>query len=260
MIATILLIFNGAKVKQETQDVDQLLFKTESLILGGILVAMMLISCPYQFLLGCTDSPWLTNKLNFTLLQMSEISNGVIGVTASKLISVLTGMSFWANGGVVALTTFNLLYSGILRSMVIESQNTYMPIKLCLYIITNAVVGIVIWEDEVQSVGGYVCVFCLLLLGVYLVSDYNLLVGQEQVDWLVESAGGRSMRGTLAKSALIGRKSRASVLRDGKIPKIEQKSTPFNEDAGGEAEKKTVHFQSSSLPSGVTDDDSSLAC
>ena len=91
-------------------------------------------------------------------------------------------------------------------------------------------------------------------------SDYNLLVGQEQVDWLVESAGGRSMRGTLAKSALIGRKSRAPVLRDGKIPKIEQKSTPFNEDAGGEAEKKTVHFQSSSLPSGVTDDDSSLAC
>lgn len=264
MIATILLIFNGAKVKQETQDLDQLLLKTESLILGGILLAMLLISCPYQFLLGCTDSPWLTYKLNFTFLQMSEISNTVIGVTANKLISVLTGVPFWVNGGVVVLTNFNLLYSGILRSMVIESQNTYLPINFSLIIITNAVVGIVIWEDEVQSMGGYVCVFCLLLLGVYLVSDYNLLVGQEQVDWLVESAGGRSMRGTLAKSALIGRKSqalsvlikaRASVLRDGTIPKIEQKSTPFNEDAGGEVNKKTVHFQSSSLPSRVTDDD-----
>ena len=271
MIATILLIFTGAKVKPETQqDVDQLLLKTESLILGGILLSMMLISFPYQFLLGCTDSPWLTYKLNFTFLLMSEISNSVIGVTTCKLLSVLTGVSFWVNGGVVLLVNFNVAYSGIIRSVVIESQNTYLPINLCLIIILNAVVGIVIWEDEVQSVGGYGCVFCLLLLGVYLVSDYNVLVVQgERVDYLgVESAVGRSMRGSLAKSALIGRKSqvssvlikaRASVLRDGTIPKIGQNSTQFNNDAGGEVEKKSVHFQSSSLPSRVIDDDD-LSC
>ena len=258
MIATILLIFTGAKVKPETQqDVDQLLLKTESLILGGILLAMMLISFPYQFLLGCTDSPWLTYKLNFTFLLMSEISNSVIGVTTCKLLSVLTGVSFWVNVGVVLLVNFNVAYSGIIRSVVIESQNTYLPINLCLIIILNAVVGIVIWEDEVQSVGGYGCVFCLLLLGIYLVSDYNLLVVQERVDYLVESAVGRSMRGSLAKSALIGRKSqvssvlikaRASVLRDGTIPKIKENSTQFNEDAGGEVKKKLsvfnhLHFQ-----------------
>ena len=205
---------------------------------------MMLISFPYHFFLGCTDSPWLTYELNFTFLQLSEVSNSVIGVTTCKLLSVLTGVSFWVNVGVGLLVTFNVPYSGIIRSVVIKSQNTYEPINLCLIIILNAVVRIVIWEDEVQNVGGYGCVFCFLLLGVYLlVSDYNLLVGQERVDSLVESAVGRSMRGSLAKSALIGRKSqvssvlikaraRASVLRDGTIPKIKENRTQFNEDVG----------------------------
>ena len=114
----------------------------------------MLISFPYHFFLGCTDSPWLTYELNFTFLQLSEVSNSVIGVTTCKLLSVLTGVSFWVNVGVGLLVTFNVPYSGIIRSVVIKSQNTYEPINLCLIIILNAVVRIVIWEDEVQSVGG----------------------------------------------------------------------------------------------------------
>jgi len=78
LIGAALVVFTGARVIDEGEvDAEELLFKTESLIWGGILLVIHAVTFVYQFLLGCTKSSCLTQNINFVMLLLGETVAGV---------------------------------------------------------------------------------------------------------------------------------------------------------------------------------------
>ena len=192
--------------------------------------------------------------MNFIFLQIAEVSIGVLGTTSNKL-AFMGGSRLQTYIGFALTITSGLLlvYSTILRSTVIISQATFIPINLCLNIIFNGLTGIFFWSDNIRNMNGYITVYVQLLLAVYLVSPYNSVV--EESDLLLE--GG--LRHTLAnKSILIRKNATANKLyhdRDARISLLEHDAMKQNDimvmppkasflpRSSVAFEKKKVHFQ-----------------
>lgn len=64
------------------------LYKSESIALIIVFLALVVIGLPHQFLLGCTNSTFRTDKVNFVFLQISELANAVVVSSATKLLFI----------------------------------------------------------------------------------------------------------------------------------------------------------------------------
>jgi hypothetical protein len=74
------------------------------------------------------------------------------------------------------------IYEGTIEAIAVQSRIKFVPTYLCGSLLNNAVMGVIIWEDwrAVYSWTGYVAVFILLLLGVYLMSDLEFFKSGEE--------------------------------------------------------------------------------
>lgn len=247
------MVFNGPIVSNGEETLIDY-NDTMTIVWAVAICCLVALSVPYLFLLGCTNSECLTDKMNFIFLQIAEVSIGVLGTTSNKL-AFMGGSRLQTYIGFALTITSGLLlvYSTILRSTTIISQATFIPINLCLNIIFNGLTGIFFWSDNIRNMNGYITVYVQLLLAVYLVSPYNSVV--EESDLLLE--GG--LRHTLAnKSILIRKNATANKLyhdRDTRISLLEQDAMKQNDvmvmppkasflpRSSVAFEKKKVHFQ-----------------
>lgn len=172
-----MLIFVGPEVKEDPDDAKILLSQFKAQMLGGGLLVIGFVFCfPYQFLLGCTNVS-TTNRFHYFALLITEVVHAVIGNNCSKLFHLLSGTYFIVNTVIFVLAIFTVTYSGVLRSTIIMSQTDYIPLTVSANIFLNGIVGLVIWDDHIISIGGYTVLYFFFLMGVYLISDYEILPG-----------------------------------------------------------------------------------
>ena len=110
-------------------------------------------------------------------LLLTEVVHSVVGMSSSKLIPLLEGDLFIYNFVVFALVIVTITYSSILRSTLVLSQTSYLPLMTSLNIVLNGLAGFFFWDDVIINVGAYVCAYLFFVLGLYLVSDYDILPG-----------------------------------------------------------------------------------
>eukprot|EP00554_Chaetoceros_debilis_P007818 CAMPEP_0194076866 /NCGR_PEP_ID=MMETSP0149-20130528/3615_1 /TAXON_ID=122233 /ORGANISM="Chaetoceros debilis, Strain MM31A-1" /LENGTH=520 /DNA_ID=CAMNT_0038757743 /DNA_START=49 /DNA_END=1611 /DNA_ORIENTATION=+ len=179
-IATISLVFVGTEVNEEPINPADVVDSDVKIVFGGVLLCItILITFPYQFILGFTNLPCLTERVNFVLLLVTECVHAVVSTSASKLVPLLKGqwMLFSFVIALMVITIFTVWYSALLRSTFISSQTVYVPLMLSVNVVLNAIMGLIIWDDRIQNLGGYACTYLFLILGVYLMAistDYNM--------------------------------------------------------------------------------------
>jgi len=179
-IATISLVFVGTQVNEEAINPADVVDSEVKIVFGGVLLCItLLITFPYQFILGFTNLPCLTERVNFVLLLVTECVHAVVSTSASKLVPLLKGewMLFSFVIALMVITIFTVWYSALLRSTFISSQTVYVPLMLSVNVVLNAIMGLIIWDDRIQNLGGYACTYLFLILGVYLMAistDYNM--------------------------------------------------------------------------------------
>ncbi len=54
-----------------------------------------------------------------------------------------------------------------------------MPLMLSTNVILNGITGLIVWNDQIQNVGGYVCSYLFFVLGVYLITDYEIRLNKQ---------------------------------------------------------------------------------
>lgn len=159
-------------------DYDKLIFS------AFILIITFGICLPFQLILGCTKLN-TSDKVNFSILLVTEVMTSTIGNTCGKLLTLLTGTALYVNMGIFAAVAMSLAYAGVLRSTVIVSQTKYLPPLLILTILMNGISGVILWDDEIRNLGGYIIAFLLFAEGTYLIMQYNVLPDsplQDQID------------------------------------------------------------------------------
>ena len=174
MLSSIMLIFVGPKIRDEPIDAEDILSKEKAQMCGAVLLAVgFIFAFPYQFILGCTNAP-NSDRVIFVCLLITEVVHAVIGNSCSKLFPMLDGNFFIINLVILVLAIFTITYSSVLRSTVILNQTEYLPLMLSANIFLNGIVGLIIWEDRIINVEAYIVLYFFFLLGVYLVSNYEL--------------------------------------------------------------------------------------
>jgi hypothetical protein len=173
-VAIVLLVFNGAAFPDEKQDILAMLQKTESIIWSSIIVAGAGISLPYIFLLGCTSSNVVTENRTFAFLLLTEVACSIIASTTLKMLILVDGVALAVTIVLTTLSNGMLLYATMLAAVAVPNQTVYVPIVISLYLMATGVTGKIIWEDDIQSTGGYTCVFVLFLLSSYLLVDFEV--------------------------------------------------------------------------------------
>jgi hypothetical protein len=173
-VAIVLLVFNGAAFPDEDQDILAMLQKTESIIWASIIVAGAGISLPYIFLLGCTSSNVITENRTFAFLLLTEVACSIIASTTLKMLLLVDGVALAVTIVLATLSNGMLLYATMLAAVAVPNQTVYLPIVISVYLMATGITGKIIWEDDIQSAGGYTCVFVLFLLSSYLLADFEV--------------------------------------------------------------------------------------
>lgn len=165
VVASVLLPAVGPEI-QEDQNVVELLSRPLSIFWSSMfLFGMALSSC---FLLY--DIKRLRMRYRIAILLVARATAFTVNLTVSKMM-VLEGTP-----ATLIVAIILKIYSGAVMTgaIVVQStavsQATYVPLNATTIILANALTGIVLWEDwrVIQSWLGYICVFCFLILGNYL--------------------------------------------------------------------------------------------
>jgi hypothetical protein len=130
---------------------------------------------PYHFILGCSESSLITDRRMFTFLMMYEVFNSVLAASTLKMLALTEGIGFAIVLLVTVYANSMLLYAYMLQSVEIRQQSVYVPIVITLYLGATGITGVLIWDDMIQSIGCYVCVFALFALAATLISDFEVL-------------------------------------------------------------------------------------
>jgi|AntRauTorckE5430_2_1112549.scaffolds.fasta_scaffold06814_3 hypothetical protein len=224
MLSSIMLIFVGPKIRDEPINADDLFSDQKAKICGAILLAVgFVFAFPYQFILGCTNIP-NTDRVIFVSLLITEVVHAVIGNSCSKLFPMLDGELFIGNLIILVLAIFTITYSSVLRSTVILNQTEYLPLMLSANIFLNGIVGLIIWEDSIINVAAYIVLYFFFLLGVYLVSDYELQIFQGKSE---------SQPTLLIESLVHGRAKTLYLHRDDRIEQLKEEQKNLEEKKEG---------------------------
>ena len=173
VIAVTLLLRVGPGT-QDNQDFATLIMKPYSLVWSGILMAIM---CYTAFFVLFVDMMKYGTWTRIIILLASRASAFALNLSAGRALILKAG-STW----IILTTVIKILSGGIYtKAIVVQStavdQNVFVPLNAAAIIITNAITGVIIWEDwrVVRDWTGYTCVFLLLIMGC------NLLLGDLQL-------------------------------------------------------------------------------
>jgi hypothetical protein len=174
-VGVYLLVFVGAEFTELEQDIVELLSTNKAIIWSIVVVSGSAISFPYQFLRGFfSESRLVSDRRSFFFLMMSEICNSVLAASSLKALALTEGSRFIFTAIVATYSNGMVLYTTMLRAVVIKNQTIYVPIAITLYLASSGITGAVIWNDEIKSQGAYCCVFVLFGLAGYLLNDFEL--------------------------------------------------------------------------------------
>eukprot|EP00555_Chaetoceros_dichaeta_P000436 CAMPEP_0198276726 /NCGR_PEP_ID=MMETSP1447-20131203/65465_1 /TAXON_ID=420782 /ORGANISM="Chaetoceros dichaeta, Strain CCMP1751" /LENGTH=285 /DNA_ID=CAMNT_0043971689 /DNA_START=253 /DNA_END=1110 /DNA_ORIENTATION=+ len=169
-----LLIFVGATIPEEEQDIVAILGNTVPLVWAAVIIGAALIALPYLFLLGCSSSSLITETRTFWFLLTIELTYSLIAASTLKMLVLVDGMALGITIALAIVSNIVLLYASMLRAVVIPNQTVYVPVTCTTILGMTAITGKIIWEDEIKSLGGYICVFALFILANYLLSTFDL--------------------------------------------------------------------------------------
>jgi len=251
-----MLIFVGPKIRDEPINAEDLFSQDRSLICIAVLLAVgFIFAFPYQFILGCTNAP-TTDRVSFVFLLITEVVHAVIGNSCSKLFPILTGNLFIFNLIILVLAIFTVTYSSILRSTVILCQTEYLPLMLSANIFLNGLVGLLVWEDSIINIGGYCILYFFFLMGVYLVSDYEILPGTFFKDQTNSKSTSNLIEGLVhgrARTLYSHRESRIFRLQEA-LKKREESEGEATPDASSHKSKSPDDLEEISLDSRALSD------
>lgn len=170
VVAAIMLPTVGPQT-QEGQDVSALLRTWYALTWVCLMIGGMIVACVFIYVKDMTTSSGgLAERKRIGLLLAARSTAFAVNLTTSKMMVLNPG------GLVLGLSIALKVVSGAVQTYAIVVQATavvqgkFVPLNASALIVTNALTGIIIWEDwaVVQSWLGYACIFCLLFLGNYL--------------------------------------------------------------------------------------------
>jgi len=170
--------------------------------------------------------------------------------TCSKFIPLLSGTKLVINCVLLGTGAFTVTYSSLLRSTVVLSQGRYMGILISLVVVFNGITGLIIWEDDIINVGGYVCVYLLFICGVYLSSDFDLLGDGGGLAGDVEAKTEMLKKVTFRKSAAVYVAEERKIYRKSHIVKLRQSQMTQSMNADMEELKMNLNKLRSSEESG----------
>jgi hypothetical protein len=174
-VGVILLFFVGSTFPEENPDIQEIFQAPGSIAWASVVIGFSALVFPYHFILGCSESSLITDRRTFTFLMMSEVFNSVLAASTLKMLALTEGSGFAIVLVVTVYANSMLLYASMLQAVAVKQQSVYVPIAVTLYLGATGITGVLIWDDVIQSIGGYVCVFALFALAATLLSDFEVL-------------------------------------------------------------------------------------
>lgn len=165
VVASVLLPAVGPEI-QEDQNVVELLSRPLSIFWSvSFLFGMTVSSC---FLLY--DVKKLRVRYRFAILLVARATAFTVNLTVSKMMVLEGTPATLITSIILKIYSGAVMTGAIVVQSTAVSQATYVPMNATTIILANALTGIVLWEDwrVMQSWLGYICVFCFLILGNYL--------------------------------------------------------------------------------------------
>lgn len=150
--------------------------KPGSLVLLGLLGLGSLLPLPYCILWKINHhSVWITERRSFIMLMLLEVCSDLLSTATGKMVILMKGRSVIVMTGITLFFSFTMIIGGLVSAAAITNQVIYIPINTSFGIIVNAVVGVVLWEDNIRNINAYICVFFVLLLSTFLMIDTDML-------------------------------------------------------------------------------------
>ena len=197
VVAVTLLLRVGPNT-QDDQDFVDLILRPHSLIWSGVLLSGMMFTSYFVLI---ADMMKYTQWTRINILLLSRATAFALNLTAGRAM-ILKADRTW----IIITTVIKIVSGGIYtKAIVVQStavdQNTFVPLNAAAIIVTNAITGVIIWEDwrVVRDWTGYACVFLLLIMGcnlllgdLKLLNEMNPTMLQPRYSW-VRSEGRRQL-------------------------------------------------------------------
>jgi hypothetical protein len=187
LAASVLVVFIGPVVdeiepltKEELQ--AQLLAPASATIIL-IMIGIFILTVPHAFTVIFHEKggDYFSDSFNFVAFQASILIMGSLSGSCMKVFSNSEGWFFWVNAIVFAVCFLVFPVVSIYQNIVIKNPATFVSINSGLTYLLNVVIGLISWKDQIRNWGGYVISWTLFILGIYLVSDLDL-IGTESAD------------------------------------------------------------------------------
>lgn len=143
-----------------------------------VFLAITLLFWPSPFLIGFTDIAFLhKHKVQYILLFANEVFVAVTNSTGYKIFGMMKSHTAITVTFFVVFfgLTMPLLYTALLRSIVLENQSKYISANCSARVAVNGLAGYFIWSDKFINLPAYIISMVFYLLGVYLVSDFDMI-------------------------------------------------------------------------------------
>lgn len=181
-----MLVVVGPELRKDTEAYDTILSHDGKLNFIRVVVFIaVFVTVPFQFYLLFRKTKE-SNRAIFLMLLLTESIHMGIETSSSKFLPILDGSFFGYNLALIFISKVSIAFTSIMRISIIEHQTEYLLFLLSINILLNAIVGLVVWDDKILNRGGYVCTFLFFVMGVYLVSDYQVQQQQAEVSILNE--------------------------------------------------------------------------
>jgi len=181
-----MLVIVGPELRTDTEAYDTILSHNGKLNFIRVVVFIaVFVTVPFQLYLLFRKTKH-SNRAIFLMLLLTESIHMGIESSSSKFLPILDGTFFGYNLALIFISKVSIAFTTIMRISIITHQTEYLLFLLSINILLNAIVGLVVWDDKIINRGGYVCTFLFFVMGVYLISDYQVQQQQTEVSILNE--------------------------------------------------------------------------
>lgn len=115
------------------------------------------------------------------MLVTAQVTSAVIGTSTGKVFASATGGLLAAALGLTVVTAAVNVVSLMLAAVHVN-QGIFVPLQTCATLATNMVTGLIVWEDGrvIELWVAYVSLYLLMALGIYLLSDSDVVERYKQ--------------------------------------------------------------------------------
>ena len=184
--ASIQVVFTGPNVDSilpiSNEDLQAQLLAPLSITIFLVIIGIFILTIPHFLIIVFHEKGgnYFSDNFNFIAFQASILTLGSLSANSLKVVSNSEGWFFWANAVIFGVCFVVFPFVGIYQNVVIKNPATFSSINAGLTYLMNVFVGLFCWKDQIINWGGYVLSWTMFILGIYLVSDADLLA--ERID------------------------------------------------------------------------------